>query len=222
MSSGAPSTVAGTTTLARVTAVVRLVVAGLVAAAVLATVLEAAGRTRVNPFNLFGYFTVQSNVLLAGVLAVLGVLTLARRRAPAWAVGVRAACVTYIVLVGLVYATLLAPLGAAGGVPVAWANTVLHVLTPLYAVADWLLAPDRERLRARAVALFLGYPLVWAAVVLVRGATDGWVPYPFLDPANGYGTVALYVLAIAAAVAVVGAVVVASSRLPRTRGRRDR
>ena len=29
------------------------------------------------------------------------------------------------------------------------------------------------------------YPVVWIAVVLVRGATDGWVPYPFLNPEQG-------------------------------------
>ena len=34
---------------------------------------------------------------------------------------------------------------------------------------------------------------------MVRGALAGWYPYPFLDPANGgYGTVALYVVAILA------------------------
>ena len=33
------------------------------------------------------------------------------------------------------------------------------------------------------------YPLVWTVVVLIRGATDGWVPYPFLNPSQGYGVV---------------------------------
>jgi hypothetical protein len=42
------------------------------------------------------------------------------------------------------------------------------------------------------------YPLIWLVVVLIRGAAEGWVPYPFLDPANGYGTVAVYCIIIAA------------------------
>ncbi len=41
------------------------------------------------------------------------------------------------------------------------------------------------------------YPLVWLGFTLVRGAVDGWYPYPFLDPANGgYGMVAVVVIGI--------------------------
>lgn len=190
----------------------RLVVAALIMAAVVATVAEAAGRTSINPFNLFGYFTIQSNILLAVVLTLVGARGVAGRGRSAWAQTARAACLTYIVLVGLVYAVLLAPLGAAGGVPVPWANVVLHVVTPLYAVIDWVLAPERRALPARTVGVILIYPVVWLVVVLVRGATDGWVPYPFLDPANGYGQVALTVTGIALVVLVAGWVVVLSSR----------
>lgn len=42
-----------------------------------------------------------------------------------------------------------------------------------------------------------GAALAWTGLTLVRGALDGWYPYPFLDPVNGgYGTVALYSLGI--------------------------
>ncbi len=50
-------------------------------------------------------------------------------------------------------------------------------------------------------------------VVLLRGATDGWVPYPFLNPAQGYGIVALYALAIAVATVIFAAVIWTVSRL---------
>ena len=42
---------------------------------------------------------------------------------------------------------------------------------------------------------------------------DGWVPYPFLDPAQGYGVVALYALAIAVATVVFAGITWAVSRL---------
>ena len=201
-------------TARRSLAVLRLLTAALVLAALAATVLEAAGRTRINPFNLFGYFTVQSNVILAVVLAVAGARLLRDRPVSDALVAARACAVSYIAVVGLVFAVLLAPLGAAGGVPVPWANTVLHVVTPVVGVVDWLVGPDRRRLGARTVALALTYPAVWVAVVLVRGATDGWFPYPFLDPATGYGRIAGYVAAIAVTVATAAALVVAASRLP--------
>ena len=54
---------------------------------------------------------------------------------------------------------------------------------------------------------------LWLGVILVRGATDGWVPYPFLDPATGYGKVAVYCLVIAAVTILFGYGVYALSRV---------
>lgn len=194
--------------------IARIAVAGLVFAAVVATLFDTAGRTPVNPFNFFGYFTIQSNIALAVVL-VLSVIAGSRGRGSSEALQLaRASVTTYIAVVGLVYALLLAPLGAAGGVPVPWANTVMHIVTPLYGVADWLLSPDRRTVPWNRFWVVLLYPLVWIAVVLLRGATDGWVPYPFLDPAQGYGTVGLYCAGIAVTIGALGALVWASSRLP--------
>src|SRR5690606_37472090 len=119
---------------------------------------------------------------------------------------------TNIVIVGIVYATLLAPLGAAGGVPVPWANTILHVVTPVLAALDWLLIGDRKRLPLSRLWLVLIYPATWLTVVLIRGATDGWVPYPFLDPSNGYGSVAIVCVGICVAVLLVGWLVFLASR----------
>ena len=78
---------------------------------------------------------------------------------------------------------------------------------------DWILVADRQALPWKRLWLVVVYPLVWAAVVLVRGATDGWVPYPFLDPSLGYGSIAVTVLLILVAVIVVAAAVWGFSRL---------
>lgn len=194
-------------------ALLRLAVATAIIVAVVATFLEAAGRTTVNPFNFFGYFTLQSNILTAIVLLIAALAALRNRTQSKSLVLARAAVTTYMVIVGIVYALLLAPLGAAGGVPVAWANVVLHIIVPVYVALDWLLFADRPALSFRSFWVVLLYPVVWVVVVLVRGATDGWFPYPFLDPALGYATVSLYCLGIAVAVIVVGAVVWAASRV---------
>ena len=194
-------------------AILRLAVALGIIVAIIATFLEAAGRTTINPFNFFGYFTLQSNILTAIVLLIAAAASLGSRPSSRNLVLARAAVTTYMVIVGIVYAVLLAPLGAAGGVPVAWANVVLHIVVPIYMALDWLLFADRPALSFRTFWVVLIYPVVWVAVVLVRGATDGWFPYPFLDPALGYGTVALYCLGIAVAVIVVGSVVWAASRV---------
>ena len=176
------------------TAALRIGAAALVVVAIVATMSAAQPVVLV---NFFGYFTVQGNVLGA-VVAVVGAIRLVRGapRSTAWTV-VHWAAATYLAVVGVVYWAVLAPLGAAGGVAVPWANIVLHAVTPVLAILDLLLAPDRARPPVRLLPAVLVYPLVWTVVVLVRGATDGWVPYPFLDPSQGYGVVAAWAALVA-------------------------
>jgi hypothetical protein len=185
------------------------VVATLVA--VFSTFADTAERGPVNPFNFFGYFTIQSNLLGAAVLGAAAVTTLVGRSQGVVLQLARASITTYLVVVALVYNTLLS--GLAGGVELVWANTIMHVLFPLYCLLDWVIVPDRTPLPFRLLWVVELYPIVWCAVVLLRGATDGWVPYPFFDPSSGYGTVLLYVLGIALTFIAVGAIVFAASRL---------
>ncbi|ASD23009.1 hypothetical protein B7495_13630 [Cryobacterium sp. LW097] len=196
---------------ARSIAALRLSAAALTLIAVGATFFSTASRATINPFNFFGFFTIQSNLLAAAALSATAVLVLLGRTAPAWLVLARAATTAYMIVVGLVYNTLL--VGLPGGVELPWANTVLHVVFPVYCLLDWALVADRGPLPWRRLWVVLVYPVLWCAVVLVRGATDGWVPYPFLNPVTGYGSVLLYVLLIAVAVITAGAAVFGLSRL---------
>lgn len=167
-------------------------------AAIIATYAETAASGPVNPFNFFGYFTIQSNSILVVVALAAGIVGLKHPGVhPQWLVTARALATICMVVVGLVYVTLLLPLHAAGGVTLPWANFVLHIAGPVVVILDWLTSKDRKPLPWRMALVLLAYPLVWTAVVLVRGATDGWVPYPFLNPSQGYGVVALYVALIA-------------------------
>lgn len=197
----------------RPAAVLRLLIAGLIFAAVISTAADVASRVPLNPFNFFGFFTLQANLVTALVYVIAAVSTLRGTGQSRWLVISRAAVTTYMIIVGIVYALLLAPLGAAGGVPLPWANAVLHIVVPAYVVVDWLVFTDRARLSFGSLWLVLLYPLLWSGVVLVRGATDGWFPYPFLDPATGYGSVFFYVAVIAVLVLGFGALVFWASRL---------
>jgi hypothetical protein len=192
-------------------AALRLLAGALTLVAVAATFFSTAARATINPVNFFGFFTIQSNLLAAAVLVATAVLVLRGGAAPEWLVLARAATTAYLVVVGLVYNTLLT--GVAGGVELAWANTLLHVILPVYCLLDWLVFADRGRQPWRRLWLLLVYPALWCTVVLLRGATDGWVPYPFLNPVTGYAAVFGSVLLIAGTVLVVGAAVFALSRL---------
>jgi hypothetical protein len=169
--------------------------------AIVSTFADTSTRVAINPFNFFGFFTMQSNILTIFVLILAGYHSfLGRLQSPGFQLA-RASVTTYIVIVGIVYNTLLA--GLEGGVSLAWANWVLHVALPIYMFIDWMLVGDRSAQPWKKIWVVLIYPAVWIAVVLVRGATDGWVPYPFLDPQLGYGVVALYCLGILIAIGAV-------------------
>ena len=145
-------------------------------------------------WNFFGFFTIQSNVIGIAVLLLAVRLTGVAR--PRWVELVRACATVYMVIVGIVYWTLLVGVDVQIAYP--WANVILHGVSCVLLLADWLIEGPRVPLPWRSAWVVLIYPAVWLIVVIMRGATDGWVPYPFLDPDNGYVSVAIVGLAIAA------------------------
>ncbi|UWD78234.1 Pr6Pr family membrane protein [Curtobacterium flaccumfaciens] len=189
----------------------RLIAVIAIVVAVVAQWLESSQTPTYSFWNFFGYFTIQSNLIVAVALAVTLVAAVRRKRADLAVSVLRGAATVYIATTGIVYNTLLTGANVSASVP--WSNDIVHKIIPVYAVLDWLLFSDRARLLLRHVWWFLLYPAGWTTVVLVRGATDGWVPYPFLDPAQGYGVVAIYVVGIAVSITLLGILVVGMSRL---------
>ena len=174
--------------------------------------------------NFFSFFTVESNIASAVVLAVGAVLLVARPGPDSSGFTlVRASVVTYMVVTGIVYNLLLRGIELPQGSTVGWSNEILHVVAPVYLLLDWLFAPGRVPLAARSIWPVLVFPVVWVVYTLVRGpfvvdavyGNDFWYPYPFLNPvgsANGYLSVVLYVVLIAAVIGLVAAGVLWISR----------
>jgi hypothetical protein len=93
-----------------------------------------------------------------------------------------------------------------------WVSVIIHILLPLLVALDRLLIGDRPPLRWRKLWLLLPYPLAWLTVVLIRGVTDGWVPYGFLLPERGLPSLAAHVVGILGAIGAAGVHVWAASR----------
>ena len=197
--------------MTKLIAILRLAAVSLGVVAIVATLADTATRATINPFNFFGYFTMQSNIIWLVVIAITAIVVLRGQTQSDVLLLARGCATAYMILVGVIYNALLA--GQEGGVALEWANNVVHIILPIYAVLDWILFADRLPLAWKRLWVSLIYPMVWVVVVLIRGATDGWVPYPFLNPATGYGSVFIYVLAIALLTVVTAAVVWALSRL---------
>jgi hypothetical protein len=135
------------------------------------------------------YFTQQSNLLVAAYYTWLVAQSLRGRSSASSRnhPGIHAAITVYIVITGVVYATLL-------DANYSEAQDVLsHALVPVLAVVDWLLRRGGQRaLRAWYPLGWLAYPMGYLCFVLVRatftdlgsdGAAsgEGRYLYPFLN-----------------------------------------
>jgi len=188
----------------------RLLVAALMLAAVIHDLLAAIDRGTFVVWNFFGYFTIQTNLI--GIVTLVIASRFTGRARPRWVEYLRASAATYLVIVVTVFWTLLAP--TSDGLWT-WTNLVLHGVSGVVLLADWLTEGPRTRLPVRNVWIVILYPVAWAIVVLIRGATDGWFPYPFLDPANSYASIAVVVAGIFVAGLVVGALMFSATRWRR-------
>ena len=167
--------------------------------------------------NVFGFFTVLSNVLVATVLtySAFGRESAARQfwLSPAVGGGVLAS----ILFVAIAYSLLLRHLWQPQG----WqwlADGLLHDVMPLLFALYWWWQVKKGELRLRHLWAWLLYPLGYFGYALLRGHLVGFYPYPFIDVAAlGYVRVLLNALAMLAAFIVLGAGVVA---LDRWQGRR--
>jgi hypothetical protein len=138
--------------------------------------------------NLFTYFTILSNILVAVTSAVLALRPHTRSLLLRVA---RLDAVLAITVTGVVYHVLLAPLDHQIGAE-AFANQLFHTVTPVLAVSGWLVFGPRGLVDRRVLALSVLYPVAWLVFTLIRGAVIGWYPYPFLQVGElGYARVAL-------------------------------
>lgn len=166
-----------------------------------------------SPLRVLSYFTIQSNVLVA--LAFGWSAVRAWRGRPPLQARVTGGVLLYISITGLVYHLVLANSSSGfsmtGDQAVAvtgWrtvSNQLLHTVTPLGVLLDWLLLTRPGGLRPRHAAQWLLYPLAYFAFALIRGAllspgTTARYPYPFLDVAqHGYPAVLTNALVFGAA-----------------------
>jgi len=136
--------------------------------------------------SFFSFFTVLTNLWVAVVLT----WELTPRPAPArrWFLqpSVRSGVAVSIALVSLAYNLLLRHLWQPEG----WqfvADELLHDVVPLLYIAYWWRWVPKGSLRLGHIGLWMIYPLVYFAYVLLRGDLLAAYPYPFIDVANlGY------------------------------------
>jgi hypothetical protein len=168
--------------------------------------------------NVFSYFTVLSNTLVATVLSYAAFGHPGRARRWFMSPSVSSAVATSIVLVATAYSLLLRHLWHPQG----WqwlADELLHDVMPLLFVLYWWRCVPKGSLRVWHVLAWALYPAGYFAYALWRGHVIGVYPYPFIDVAElGYGQALLNALGILAGFWAIGLLVLG---LDHWQGRRQ-
>ncbi len=171
------------------------------------------------PAEYFAFFSIVSAILVGVIVLISGIATILGIAESKRMALVRLSAVTSMLVVAIVYHALLE--GSAPDprdVGYAWPvlpNLVIHTYAPILITLDYLLIHRRPPLRLRQAFWVVVYPLTWLAFSIVRGLSDGWWPYWFIDPSGpgGVGSMLAYVLAISAFFIVLALALIALTRL---------
>ena len=168
----------------------------VILSAVIGTYLSyAAGRgSFMGGGQVFMYFTIQSNLLMA-ILCLAGAIIMLRNRAvPTWWLVLKFVGTVSITLTGVVFAFVLAPTMGR----FAWnvQNTLTHVVVPIASVLDFFVIGVRVRIPKRSI-VYVTIPPAAYAVYAGIAYRAGWefargvhYPYFFLNwgsPAGAFG-----------------------------------
>ncbi len=128
-------------------------------------------------FNVFCFFTIQSNVLV-GITSLL--LAVNPHRTSTVFRTFRFTGILAITVTGLVYHGMLRSLFDLES----WAlvaDNLIHTVVPILAVVGWLAFGPRGMTSRRIMWLSVLFPVAWLVFTLIRGAIVDFYPYPFVD-----------------------------------------
>lgn len=163
------------------------------------------------------YFTMQTNLFVLAMFAVLAVMTavqIARDGAEGEVAhlncSLELAVTFYITITFVVYWTLLSwqnfgMSGTDAAVEFTVSNYIVHGIVPIFAIVDWILFLPHGRVARSAPLKWLAYPIIYAIFIFIRAEVGGVLygtsryPYPFIDVDLIGGWVAAVVPVMAAA-----------------------
>ncbi|MDA9099585.1 Pr6Pr family membrane protein [Aquiluna sp.] len=165
------------------------------------------------PTEYFAYFSI-TTAIFAGVVLLVSGLVLLRGKSESERLNIiRLIAVVSMIIVGVVYHALL---GDSALDPRDYGydwprvpNAIIHTYAPILIVVDYLISLKGPRPKLRNALWVVVYPLAWLGLSIIRGLSDGWWPYWFINPGSEGGVVGMltYIAVIAAAFIVLGFIV---------------
>jgi hypothetical protein len=167
-------------------------------------------------FNSFKAFTMQTNLFVT-IWLTLAILwhnnpeMLQKITGP-----LKGAFTLYITITFIFFAVLLAPFYHPTGFA-AFSNLVLHYITPIAFIVDWILTETKLRYKWNYILYWIIYPIGYLVFAFIHGTFTGNYLYFFLDiSALGILGYALFISVLIAAGLVLGCLYIAINR-KRTR-----
>ncbi len=162
--------------------------------------------------RFFSFFTILTNILVAICFTCLAIKTNNSTHLFFSNEKVLSAITVYITIVSVVYNLVLRFLWAPQGLQ-RLADELLHSVIPLLFILYWCLFVPKASLKWKDAFVWLLYPLVYLAYILLRGAFSGFYPYPFIDvTALGYEKILLNCLILFAAFLAVSFLLIGSAK----------
>jgi hypothetical protein len=123
-------------------------------------------------FNSFKAFTMQTNLLVTiwftlAILSYNNTEILDKITRP-----LKGAFTMYITITFVVFAILLSPFYQPTGYA-AFSNIVLHYITPIAFIVDWVFTENKIRYRWNYLIYWIIYPLCYIIFIIIHGAFTG-------------------------------------------------
>ena len=162
--------------------------------------------------SYFSFFTILTNTLAACVLTSAAGTRTSKGRTFFLQPWVSSGIAVSIIVVGAAYSLLLRQLWQPEGLQ--WlANEILHDVMPVLFALYWWFCVPKGGLRVSHIGVWMLYPVLYFAYILLRGHLLGVYPYPFIDVEKlGYGQAFINAGGILAGFVAVALAVVAVDR----------
>ncbi|WP_144941776.1 Pr6Pr family membrane protein [Paenibacillus sp. 32O-W] len=155
------------------------------------------------PFASMTKFTIHANLFITLTFSVSAVTMLFKRTESKLLDFCKNASLIYILVGLLTYHFLLSSGGTYTG-PRIITNFTLHYLIPVLVLLNWMMFEEKKSYHYKYVVYWLGFPVLYCAVSLIRGLFDGFYPYFFLNPhgtipagVGSYTNVTLFIIGFA-------------------------
>ena len=131
-------------------------------------------------FRFFGYFTVDTNILVALSFTFIALNSNSRLVRFFTKASTVTAITAYIIIVGITYNVFLRSTWDPQGLQ-KLVDELLHSVIPIVYVIFWVAFVPAEKLKWKNAFPWVIYPIVYMAYAIILGAITKYYPYPFVD-----------------------------------------